>query len=188
MVDQTPVYPLRSPTGRVLGVVRRTGFEKGPKYLYPKGIDVKELLFNYSYEPRDRVVLVEGAADAIACWEVGVDAFAIYGSRLSVVQCELINRLQPDQIVCAFDLDNAGGNAFRGVKMMFPSMSINRLTWTGAKDIAELDETHRKEIFERLDYGEVDPVLSVSCSSQRGNQKEKHLKTLSPVIGRLSWP
>ena len=32
---------------------------------------------------RRRVVLVEGALDAIALWNVGVPALAIYGSRLS---------------------------------------------------------------------------------------------------------
>src|SRR3954471_2388826 len=41
-------YPLRGPCGEVLGVVRRNlGSSEGPKYVYPRGIDVGRLLFNY---------------------------------------------------------------------------------------------------------------------------------------------
>ena len=72
--DTEPVtYPLRDPAGGVLGVVRRRLLAKpDPKYRYPKGIDVGGLLFNYSQTHVDRVVLVEGALDAIALWNVGV--------------------------------------------------------------------------------------------------------------------
>ena len=148
-------YPLRSASGRVLGVVRRPlDTDGGPKYKYPYGVDVSELLFNFDFEARPRVFLVEGALDAIACWEVGVtNVFAIYGARMSAAQLQLLNKIDCSEIVCAFDLDPAGFRAFEQVCELASDKMVTQITWPAAwgKDVAELDPERRRAVLGGLD-------------------------------------
>ena len=145
-------YPLRDPTGQVLGVVRRSLGGEGPKYRYPAGIDVGRLLFNYTTSHREAVILVEGALDAIALWNVGIDAFAIYGSRLSVDQIRLIDKIDPEYVYTCYDLDKAGWQAHQDTERAFKHRMVDRLTWPRAwgGDIDEIGETRRKEVVNDL--------------------------------------
>ena len=145
-------YPLRDPAGQVLGVVRRTLHGEGPKYRYPAGVDVGRLLFHYTPDHRESIVLVEGALDAIALWNVGVEAFAIYGSRLSVDQVRLIDRIDPERIYTAYDMDDAGWEAYRMTERAFKHRLVTRLVWPKAwgKDIDEIGETRRRKVVDDL--------------------------------------
>jgi DNA primase len=145
-------YPLRDPRGRVLGVVLRNSGDEGPKYKYPQGVDVGRLLFNYTADHREAVVLVEGALDAIALWNTGVDAFAVYGSRLSVDQVRLIDRVDPERIYTAYDMDDAGWEAYRMTERAFKHRLVTRLTWPKAwgKDIDEIGATRRMKVVDEL--------------------------------------
>jgi hypothetical protein len=145
-------YPLRDPTGQVLGVVRRSLLGGGPKYKYPAGIDVGRLLFNYTPEHREAVVLTEGALDAIALWNVGIDAFAIYGSRLSVAQVRLIDRIDPEYVYTCYDQDEAGWRAHRETEKAFAHRLVCRLSWPRAwgGDIDEIGETRRRKVVDDL--------------------------------------
>jgi DNA primase len=145
-------YPLRDPSGGVLGVVRRSLQGGGPKYQYPTGIDVGRLLFHYTPASRSTVVLVEGALDAIALWNVGVDAMAIYGSRLSEAQVRLIDRIDPEYIYTCYDRDDAGWEAHRMTERAFRHRLVDRLTWPKAwgKDIDEIGETRRRKVVDGL--------------------------------------
>jgi len=125
-------YPLRDPDGRVRGIVRRSLGGEGPKYLYPSGVDVGRLLFHYTPSFRRAVVLAEGALDAIALWNVGIDAFAIYGSRLSEHQVQLIEKIDPMHIVTCYDLDDAGWTAYVETERAFKHRLVSRLTWPKA--------------------------------------------------------
>jgi len=147
-------YPLRDPAGQVLGVVRRAlDYDgQGPKYRYPKGLDMGSLLFNYTPAARNAVVLCEGALDAIALWKVGVDAFAIYGSRLSMAQVMLINKIDPEYVYCCYDMDKAGWQAYKDTADAFPGRLVGRLTWPRAwgGDIDEIGEARRKKVVNEL--------------------------------------
>lgn len=186
-VTQNPTYPLRSPSQAVLGVVRRSGIDKGPKYLYPR-VDIGTLLFGYSYFHRGDVWLVEGAADAIALWEAGVDAFAIYGSKISDHQALLLRRLEPPRIVCAFDNDDAGWDAYLRVKHEFRDIEVAKATWPKrwGKDVGELSVDQRKDVVGRLAYGEVECVGSEPCSSPAPSSRRPPI--LSPAMRQPSWP
>lgn len=143
-------YPLRDSGGRVLGVVRRNlDGGDGPKYRYPIGIDVGRLLFGYERSSRRVVVLCEGALDCIALWNIGVQAFAIYGSRLSEEQIKLVDRIDPDTVVCAFDNDDAGFHAYLQVKRGMKHRQVERVAWplSWGKDVDELSEERRRKIF-----------------------------------------
>lgn len=148
----TYTYPLRDPQSRVLGVVRRSRGDEGPKYKYPQGVDVGRLLFNYAPEHRPVVTLTEGALDAIALWNVGVHAFAIYGSRLSAEQVRLIDRVDPEQIYTCYDMDDAGWRAHIMTEKAFKHRLVSRLSWPRAwgKDIDEIGETRRRTVVDVL--------------------------------------
>ena len=150
--SEAVTYPLRDPQGRVLGIVRRSLGETGPKYKYPLGVDVGRLLFHYTTDHREAVVLVEGALDAIALWSVGIDAFAIYGSRLSQEQVHLIDRIDPEYVYTCYDLDKAGWTAHCETERAFRHRLVSRLTWPRGwgGDIAEISEDRRRSVVDDL--------------------------------------
>lgn len=143
-------YPLRLPSGEVLGVVRRAlDPEDAPKYKYPFGNDIGQLLFNFHEAvPNRPLVLVEGAVDAMALWEAGVNAVAIYGSRLSGAQVQLITQLEPTHVYCAFDMDKAGWQAARTAIELIKGYRVERITWNNRfKDPADMAVATRQRVF-----------------------------------------
>lgn len=169
--ERTPesvTYPLRGVAEGVLGVVRRPlARGDGPKYLYPRGVDVSRLLFNYTPVYRRAVVLVEGALDAIALWNVGVPAFAIYGSRLSEQQVRLIDRVDPEIIYTAYDLDEAGWRAHRDTERAFKHRLVSRLVWplVWGKDVDEIGPEKLAQVVSQLVSQDMSCVESPSCAS-----------------------
>jgi len=145
-------YPLRDPDGGVRGIVRRSLGGTGPKYMYPSGVDVGHLLFHYTPEHREAVVLAEGALDAIALWSVGIDAFAIYGSRLSEHQVKLIDKIDPTYVITCYDLDAAGWQAHVETERACRDRLIDRIVWPKGwgSDVAELSLEHRRKVVHDL--------------------------------------
>lgn len=149
-------YPLRSNEGDVLGVVRRPLGESGSKYLYPYGMDISNLLFDYHRADSDVLVLTEGATDAMAGWEcwLGASYCAIYGRAFSAAQATLVRRLDPRLIICAFDQDEAGKSAYSEVLYRLPEYRVARMYWdvTLGKDLASMDlETRTENLIRALD-------------------------------------
>lgn len=146
-------YPLRDIDGSVLGVVRRRLDDGKPKYKYPSGINVHDLLFRYhEAEYGQAVVLVEGALDSISLYEAGVFALGIYGSRLSASQEHLLIRLNPSMVITAFDNDEAGRIASRQVcedtdiGLISHIMTVDWAPYVGIKDVADLIPQQRQKI------------------------------------------
>jgi hypothetical protein len=109
-----PTYPVRDEGGNLLGIVRRNPYGERPKYRYPSGVNLaSNYLFGYEKVSQKVVLLVEGAPDVIAAWEVGVDALGSYGDDLSARQISLIGRLSPLFVAVAYDDDEAGQKASR---------------------------------------------------------------------------
>ena len=185
-------YPLRDAGGRVIGVVRRRlGENEGPKYCYPYGVDIGDYLFNYTADARQVVTLTEGATDAIALWEAGVDAFAIYGSRMSARQVRLIDRVDPTIVLCAFDMDEAGANAYGHVCELLPHRVVARVVWDcdHGKDMNELEVQSRQRVVDfTLDMVEKRRLGSSVCGSssrQAPETSERPLLEASSKPGRL---
>ena len=156
--DEQLTYPLRGSAGEVLGVVRRKLHGDGPKYRYPAGADMGSLLFNYSSAYRKALVLVEGALDAIALWNVGIDAMAIYGSRLSAAQVKLIAKIDPTYVYLCFDQDKAGAQATSDAEHALRHCLTDVLSWPRGwgKDIDEIGVEHRRDV--------VDPLVSAGLA------------------------
>jgi len=147
-------YPLRTPAGALLGVVHRRLHGERPKYRYPMHVKISELLFNYSYAQRRIVVLVEGAMDAVAAWEAGVDAFAVYGDNLSRSQLQLIHRVAPRQVILAYDSDKAGREATERSRELLVAaglgVTVARINHDLGKDLGDLTIDERREVFAPL--------------------------------------
>lgn len=163
-------YPLRDEGNAVLGVVRRSldRSDDGPRYHYPRGVDVGRLLFNYSPRARRDVVLVEGALDAIALWNAGVDAFAIYGSKLSPEQVRLIDRVDPDRIYTCYDNDDAGYKAYKMTEDAFRHRLVSRVTWPASwgKDVDEIGLKHVRQVVPEHLQSDLACVRSSSWNSK----------------------
>lgn len=155
----SPCYPLHNSAGQCLGVVYRQ-LEHLPKYMYPLGTKVSDMLFGYTDEARDFVFLVEGAADTMAAWEVDETAWALYGSQLSIRQIGLLLRAGVKQAGLALDNDTPGQLAIYGrttdegrripgmaEKLLQHGIEPVFLDWSAqsAKDLGEMDRDTRKK-------------------------------------------
>jgi DNA primase len=151
---QMPCYPMRAQNGTVLGIVYRNTTPIGPKYKYPYGVNKAHLLFNYDSSASNSVVLVEGAVDAIACWEAGHRAFGIYGAQLHDEQIKLLQRVVRQRVVLAMDNDDAGRLATSkiAVQLGLIGFEVVRVDWSevAAKDIAEAPVEIRRTLLDPL--------------------------------------
>lgn len=164
---QCATTPVRAVDGAVLGVTRRRLDGAGSRYHYPWGVDVSRLLFNFDGADAPVVVLTEGATDAIAAWEAGFDALALYGNQLRKPQVALLRRYDPMGIICAFDMDKAGAEAHRSVWGQLPEYPITRATWPArlGKDLSAMSVKQRAEILQKeLDLFGPSGVASPACS------------------------
>jgi DNA primase len=150
-------YPLRSSSGAVLGVVRRAVGAQLPKYQYPEGVKISETLFGY-YLVRTGLrdlVLVEGALDAIAMWDVGVPAVAQMGARLSRRQIELLRALGLRTLTLAYDQDQAGREAVERAltNPLLNFCHLRLMTWRKeeGKDPLDLDRDQRLSAYENAE-------------------------------------
>lgn len=151
--QDAPCYPLRDAQRRVLGVVHRNLDGVGPKYHYPRGVDIRHHLFNYEAVHQPVVVLVEGAMDAIAVWEAGYVGLACFGSHLSDHQVRLLQKIDPSLVVLMFDADRSGHAAARDAAASLEAVGISsvRPIWDDVyNDVAEMPITIRQQVLRTL--------------------------------------
>ena len=151
---ETPTYPIRNSSGQVLGVVRRNLATNRPKYKYPKGVSIKNCLFNHEKITSDTLVIVEGAMDVVACYEAEYDAVGVYGAQLHQSQIQMINRLGVSKVILAFDMDTAGQNAkdqaIYSLQNLLSLMHIYVAEWHPklGKDMGDLSLEARQQILD----------------------------------------
>jgi DNA primase len=122
------IWPIRDTTGQVIGFGARKLFEddQGPKYLNTSDTLVyhkSQVLYGLDLAKRDiskqqRVVVVEGYTDVMACHLAGVTtAVATCGTAFGDDHIRIINRLLsadkdvPSEVIFTFDPDAAGQKA-----------------------------------------------------------------------------
>lgn len=88
-----------------------------PKYLYTKGFAKGQTLFGYDRAKRasGRLLLVEGALDAMWLWRHEQPAVAMLGASMSERQLRLLTTLRGFQLCTAFDNDSAGEEATKKI-------------------------------------------------------------------------
>jgi DNA primase len=108
-------YSVRNVAGKLLGITRRYIVPEDNKYKYFKGFDRQGNLYGaWLVEALDGPVAVcEGALDAVALWDAGYPAVAVYGSSLSPRQIKLLVRLGVEEAILFFDNDDSGYKAKR---------------------------------------------------------------------------
>jgi DNA primase len=122
------IWPIRDSTGQVIGFGARKLYEddQGPKYLNTSDTLVyhkSSVLYGIDLAKKDiskqqRVVVVEGYTDVMACHLAGVTtAVATCGTAFGDEHIRIINRLlsadkeSPSQVIFTFDPDAAGQKA-----------------------------------------------------------------------------
>jgi len=124
--------PLHDRMGHLVGVNRR--FMKGEvKYRYPVGFQRSTNLYAYHRVPvrSDLVVVTEGCFDALAFWNIGISAVAIYGSSMTDAQSRLVRSLLPRTVLIATDNDDAGREAAAMVANRLIGLRCSILSYTG---------------------------------------------------------
>jgi hypothetical protein len=147
-------FPVHTSGGLLSGVGRRKANGQ-PKYLYPHTWSAASSLFGMwgTTVAHDVIVLVEGAADATAMWQVGMPALAVYGSGLHLPQMELLARYCPKLVLLGFDMDSAGrcprspehpsgGGVQRAQAMIGQRFPVAVVNWE-KNDPADCDEYQR---------------------------------------------
>jgi len=142
------IFPVHTGNGLLAGVGRRhVNPEDGvSRYLYPKGWSAASSLFGMGgqYHQVDVLTVVEGAADATACWEVGMPALATYGSGFHLPQFELVARCNPKLLLYGFDMDDAGRRATNCAEASLQGRYITaRIDWRPGGDPAEATPKQR---------------------------------------------
>lgn len=106
------IFPMRSPSGRLLGWKTRTPDKK--IFSLPKEFGMGTWVFGL-HEAREAIrqtnslILVEGEYDAMACWANGFhNVAAIGGSKFTDEQMQLLQDLHIPRLIFALDGDEAG--------------------------------------------------------------------------------
>ena len=158
-----PCYPVRNHRGEIVGIVRRDPAGK-PKYKYPSHFPASSLLwgkheiyqngeFYFWFEGRRVLVVTEGATDVVACYDAQYNAVSTYGAVMHGPQYSQIVAMNPDVVLIAYDMDEAG---VKGAKRVMEGLKplgffATRVRWEGGKDLNDLDvETRRKVLDEAL--------------------------------------
>ena len=139
-INDEAIIPLSDMHGRVLGLIRRRMGAEMPRYMYPRGLKIKQCLFGADVAKRDyemlamsksqaqqlpyagllgrydraiapALVITEGSVDAMVAYRSGAIGVAMLGARISAEQIEIIRKLAPPQIIVATDRDRAGREA-----------------------------------------------------------------------------
>ena len=155
MNDHT--IPIRNHTGNLLGVIRRKGgkLKEGfPRYQYPKGVKTSQVMFG-SWEVTKRSIYVtEGAIDAMCIWDLGRQAVALGGARLSDAQANIIRMLGVTRVVVWPDnpnIDGAAEEMVRTVHKKLRDVDVRSVHWGNqhlAKDVNDLRREHRRAMLE----------------------------------------
>jgi DNA primase catalytic core len=136
-------FPIRSPSGDILGFAGRSIGDIPPKYIN----STETLLFKKNkcvyglYEALQRarrkaaeraikklsqVLLVEGYFDVISLGQVSINAVASMGTAMSVSQLETIYRYT-DKIIVCMDGDDSGARACQNILSCFAQLQVNKV-------------------------------------------------------------
>lgn len=138
------MFPISAPSGRLLGFGGRTLGDDKAKYVNTSENDVfhkGHLLYGFHQAKRSlresgRALLVEGYFDVLGAVAAGIDwTVAGMGTALTLEQTRLLARYV-DQVVVAYDGDEAGEKAFRRALpiLLGAGLGVRRARFPGGHD------------------------------------------------------
>ncbi len=163
------MFPIHNAAGRLVGFGGRTLGDDKAKYIntaeterFHKGL----LLYGLHQAKREireagRAVLVEGYFDVIGAAASGVEgAVAGMGTALTPEQAKLLSRYG-DEVVVAYDGDNAGENAFRRALalLLAEGLAVRRARFPEGHDPDSLRLSEGEEAVRKAIDGAADAVL-----------------------------
>jgi DNA primase len=114
-MEDHAIIPIRNKHGEILGVTRRDLTSSKRSYKDPKGFVKGDNLFAswlLPFSTEHYVALMEGPLDAAKGWQAGHPSVAQYGSKLTANQIKLLREFGITTVVCCYDNDQAGEDAF----------------------------------------------------------------------------
>lgn len=146
------VIPVTDRYRRPFGFIIRRTDGRLPKYLYPEGLKMSSYVFGIDHlrHRHQKVAVVEGAIDAMSCWQARVPAVAIYGDSLQDDQELQLKRAQIRHLVLMLDNDKAGMIGAEKIKNAITwcrvTNGVYRPYWE-AKDPGELSGQQIRKMF-----------------------------------------
>ena len=195
----TPIIDIR---GNVIGFGGRVLDDSKPKYVntadtlvYKKSHEVFAL--NVAKNAgSDFFIVAEGYMDVIALHQAGfTNAVACLGTALTSEQARLMKRYT-DQVVLAYDSDEAGQKATKRAMQIFASsgLKVRVLQLKGGKDPDEIIKKHGKERFQSLlDGAENDTEFNIIKIGEKydlstSDGKTSFLKEAAQFLATLPSP
>lgn len=180
------MFPIFDVHNRVIAFGGRILGDGNPKYLNSpetKLFDKSRNLYGMNIARvarKKKIIIVEGYMDVIALHQAGFsNAVASLGTAFTTGQASLI-RKYADQVILAYDADNAGINAtLRAIPILKKAgVSVRVLTVEGAKDPDEFIKQYGKGAFEDLiDHAEPSFMYEVRQLEQSHNLKDPDERT-----------
>jgi DNA primase len=196
------MFPINNIHGQTVGFSARSlNKDESAKYINSPQTQIynkSEILYGLDKaktetRKRNYMVLVEGQMDLISAHGVGsVNAVATSGTALAKEQVNILKRYT-DNLMFAFDSDQAGQNAIkRGIDIALRTgMNIKVILIPGGKDPDECIKENKEDWFKALknaksimDYYFDETLESVDVSTVEG--KKKASKVLLPIINNVA--
>lgn len=128
--------PVHSPDGVCVGFVGRS--VEGKFFKNSKDLPKKHTLFNlHRVKRKEKVFVIESSFEAILLDQVGANAVATLGARVSNEQAELLNRYF-NSIILVRDNDDAGKEMAERLTKILGSKLLVTTAPSGAKDVGDL--------------------------------------------------
>lgn len=174
------------------------GAEDVKSYNLPKElVGERQLFFNHVYSPRaERVVLVEGPADAVTLAQWGIDAVSICGTAWAdhekalrdLKDAKFGNEKAHEALYIALDADRAGTESIRGRNGEWPLVEIlgamcRVIEWPEKdandwlKMMVKAETTHEEQMGQVMKaIGDAKP-LAIEVAKWAGSQTDDHAQT-----------
>ena len=198
------MFPIKNISGAVVGFTGRVlpAYDDGKSGKYVNTPETKlyhksKILFNYDkakkYIAESReVILAEGQMDVIMSYQAGIkNIIAVSGTAFTEEQVKMINRLA-DNVVLAFDNDNAGKKASDRAAIMcaYGGMQISTVNIL-EKDIADIVFNSPNNWLEI--YKNKIPIINTYADNllklESQNQKVQYIKTqVAPYLRAVQSP
>jgi DNA primase len=192
------MFPIRGMGGDVVGFGGRVLEDDGPKYmnspetpLYHKGVVLYGLHQARQGKGRlERVVVVEGYLDVIACHQHGIDwAVAPLGTALTESHARLLSRYT-ERVDLVFDGDAAGLAAARKAALVLAPYPIEVRVVTlpaGEDPDSLLHKEGRGQVVQRLSAGQtmMDFLFQACLGPVSGAPIERRITAAEPILDVL---
>lgn len=128
---------------------RRINEAEMPKWLFqPSGLDKKNLLYNYTDEWYDEIIICEGMFDVWAWHNVGRYAVAVLGSSISDEQINLLTRTTTT-LILSFDGDDAGHLATqKAIEQLKYKFDIRVVPFDKGNDPCDYNKEELEKLYE----------------------------------------